>query len=288
MGVLWQTEPDKTAANATSPDPSPLPDSPRQRHLWRRLFWLLVVITIAALAYAMYAEMRTSRLQAREFSRWANSLTYEVQPGPSQAIVYPGAGPFDKRLGYSALGDFLPRLLKRNYVIERQTQFSPALMSYAGHDLFVPYQEKSQAGLVITDCRGDPLYLYRYPQQLYTEFAQIPPVMVDSLLFVENRGLLDSPEPLLNPAVDWPRFAKAAWSQVARMFALPGQSAGGSTLATQLEKYRHSPDGLTGSGPEKIRQMISASVRAYQGGPQTLEARQRIVRDYLNSGTLLR
>ena len=283
MGVLWQTEPDKTAANATRPDPSPLPDSPRQRHLWRRLFWLLVVITIAALAYAMYAEMRTSRLQAREFSRWANSLTYEVQPGPSKAIVYPGAGPFDKRLGYSALGDFLPRLLKRNYVIERQTQFSPALMSYAGHDLFVPYQEKSQAGLVITDCRGDPLYLYRYPQQLYTEFAQIPPVMVDSLLFVENRGLLDSPEPLLNPAVDWPRFAKAAWSQVARMFALPGQSAGGSTLATQLEKYRHSPDGLTGSGPEKIRQMISASVRAYQGGPQTLEARQRIVRDYLNS-----
>lgn len=283
MGVLWQTEPDKTAANATSPDPSPLPDSPRQRHLWRRLFWLLVVITIAALAYALYAEMRTSRLQAREFSRWANSLTYEVQPGPSKAIVYPGAGPFDKRLGYSALGDFLPRLLKRNYVIERQTQFSPALMSYAGHDLFVPYQEKSQAGLVITDCRGDPLYLYRYPQQLYTEFAQIPPVMVDSLLFVENRGLLDSPEPLLNPALDWPRFAKAAWSQVARMFALPGQSAGGSTLATQLEKYRHSPDGLTGSGPEKIRQMISASVRAYQGGPQTLEARQRIVRDYLNS-----
>ena len=283
MGVLWQTEPDKTATPAVSPDPSPLPDSPRQRHLWWRLFWLLVVITVAALAYAMYAEMRTSRLQAREFSRWAASLTYELQPGPSEAIVYPGEGPFDKRLGYSALGDFIPRLLKRNYVVERQTHFSPALMRYAGHDLFVPYQEKPQAGLVITDCRGDPLYLYRYPQQLYTEFAQIPPVMVNSLLFVENRGLLDSPEPLLNPAVDWPRFAKAAWSQVAKMFALPGQSAGGSTLATQLEKYRHSPDGLTGSGPEKIRQMISASVRAYQDGPQTLEARQRVVRDYLNS-----
>ena len=283
MGVLWQTEPGKTATTAVSPDPSPLPDSPRQRHPWRRLFWLLVLITIAALAFATYAEMRTSRLQAREFSRWATSLTYSVEPGPSEAIVYPGDGPFDKRLGYSALGDFLPRLLKRNYVVEQQTRFSAPLMSYAGHDLFVPYQEKSQAGLVITDCRGDPLYLYRYPQQLYTEFAQIPPVMVNSLLFVENRGLLENQEPLLNPAVDWPRFAKAAWSQVAKMFALPGQSAGGSTLATQLEKYRHSPDGLTGSGPEKIRQMISASVRAYQSGPQTLQARQRIVRDYLNS-----
>jgi membrane peptidoglycan carboxypeptidase len=283
MGVLWQTEPGKTATTAVSPDPSPLPDSPRQRHPWRRLFWLLVLITIAALAFATYAEMRTSRLQAREFSRWATSLTYSVEPGPSEAIAYPGDGPFDKRLGYSALGDFLPRLLKRNYVVEQQTRFSAPLMSYAGHDLFVPYQEKSQAGLVITDCRGDPLYLYRYPQQLYTEFAQIPPVMVNSLLFVENRGLLENQKPLLNPAVDWPRFAKAAWSQVAKIFALPGQSAGGSTLATQLEKYRHSPDGLTGSGPEKIRQMISASVRAYQGGPQTLQARQRIVRDYLNS-----
>ncbi|MNM41819.1 Transglycosylase [compost metagenome] len=83
--------------------------------------------------------------------------------------------------------------------------------------------------------------------------------------------------------MDWPRFAKAAYSQIAKYLALPGQSAGGSTLATQLEKYRHSPDGLTVSGAEKIRQMISASVRAYQGGADTTEARQRIVRDYLNS-----
>ncbi len=40
-------------------------------------------------------------------------------------------------------------------------------------------------------------------------------------------------------------------------------------MATQLEKYRHSPDGLTLSGGEKLRQMISASVRAFQAGPET-------------------
>lgn len=107
--------------------------------------------------------------------------------------------------------------------------------------------------------------------------------MVHSLLFIENRDLLDASQPLSNPAVDWPRFGKAAWSQLAKLLHLPGQTAGGSTLATQLEKYRHSPDGLTVSGGEKLRQMISASVRAYQDGPQTLEARQRVVRDYLNS-----
>jgi membrane peptidoglycan carboxypeptidase len=282
MGALWQTEPTKTATTADTPEPAHSPKKPPSRHVWR-LAWLLLLIAAAALGFAAFAEMRTSKLQAREFSRLAATLSYSLQPGPSEAIIYPGEGPFDKRLGYSALGQFLPRLLKRDYVIKQQSQFSPALMSYIDHGLFVPFEEKSQAGLLITDCKGGPLYQYRYPQLLYGSFADIPPVIVHSLLFIENRDLLDDREPLLNPAVDWPRFAKAAWSQVAKVFALPGQSAGGSTLATQLEKYRHSPDGLTGSGPEKIRQMISASVRAYQEGPQTLPSRQRIVRDYLNS-----
>lgn len=131
--------------------------------------------------------------------------------------------------------------------------------------------------------RAAPVYQFKYPQQLYASFDAIPPVVVQSLLFIENRFLLDPKQPLANPAVDWPRFGMAAWSQVAKLLSLPGQSAGGSTLATQLEKYRHSPEGLTVSGAEKIRQMISASVRAYQAGPKTLEARQRIIRDYLNS-----
>ena len=249
----------------------------------RRLFWLIVLMVLVALGFAAAKEIRTSALQARQLSRLAHDLTYRLEPGPSQAMVYPGAGPFDRRLGYSDLGTFLPRLLKRGYVIESQVQFSPALMSYAGHGLFVPYPEKIQAGLSITDCRALPLYQFEYPQQLYSSFAAIPPLVVNSLLFIENRDMLDPAQPQANPAVDWPRFAKAAWSQVAKVLHLPGQSAGGSTLATQLEKYRHSPDGLTLSGSEKLRQMLSAGVRAYQTGPDTRVARQNIVRDYLNS-----
>ena len=41
---------------------------------------------------------------------------------------------------------------------------------------------------------------------------------------------------------------------------------GGSTLATQIEKFRHSPEGITSSPREKLRQMLSASLRAYHGG----------------------
>ncbi len=283
MGALWQTDSKRAEVPTDSPDQPPLPQSPRSRTLWWRLVWLVLLIALAGLGWAASKEMRTSRLQAEHLSRFAASLNYQVKPGASDAMVYPGAGPFDQRLGYSALDEFLPRLLKRNYLIQAQARFSPALMDYTRHGLFVPYAEKVQAGLTITDCRATPLYSFTYPQQLYTDFAAIPPLVVQSLLFIEDRDLLDPKQPLANPAVDWPRFAKAAWSQVAKLLHLPGQTAGGSTLATQLEKYRHSPDGLTLSGGEKIRQMLSASVRAYQAGPNTLDSRQNIVRDYLNS-----
>ncbi|MFP6831622.1 MAG: transglycosylase domain-containing protein [Pseudomonas sp.] len=284
MGALWQTDSSKAVVPTERvDDQAPVPEKTRRsRHGWKA-FWLLLLIIAIVVGLAAAKEMRTSRFQSRELSQYAASLTYKLEPGPSEAIRYPGNGPFDMRLGYSALDEFLPRLLKRNYVVTQQTRFSPALLSYTDKGLFVPYSEKIQAGLSITDCRAAPLYKYNYPQQLYSNFAAIPPVVVSSLLFIENRFLLDTKQPLANPAVDWPRFGMAAWSQVAKVLRLPGQSAGGSTLATQLEKYRHSPDGLTMSGAEKIRQMISASVRAYQPGPQTLGARQNIIRDYLNS-----
>jgi membrane peptidoglycan carboxypeptidase len=283
MGALWHSDEKKAAVKADSQGDVPVPESPRRKwYLWRLLLGL-VLLALVILGFAVSTETRSSRLQAREFSQFAHELNYTVEPGPSDAILYPGDGPFDKRLGYSSLGEFLPRLLKRDYRITAQSRFSPELVSYAKRGFFVPYEEKSQSGLTISDCRGDSLYQFTYPQQLYPTFVSIPPVVVNSLLFIENRDLLDNKQPLANPAVDWPRFLKAAVSQVAKLVGLPGQSAGGSTLATQLEKYRHSPDGLTQSGSEKIRQMISASVRAYQPGPQTLEARQRVVRDYLNS-----
>nr|GEZ52329.1 hypothetical protein [Tanacetum cinerariifolium] len=283
MGAFWHSDTKKAAVKADSQGNGSVPGNARpRRYVWR---FLLVAVLGAAviLGFVVSTEVRSSRLQARGFSQLAEGLSYRVETGPSAAIVYPGDGPFDKRLGYSALDEFLPRLLQRDYLISAQARFSPDLLAYVKRGFFVPYEEKIQSGLTIYDCRAEPLYQYTYPQQLYPTFAAIPPVLVNSLLFIENRDLLDDRRPLANPAVDWPRFVKAALSQVAKVVGLPGQSAGGSTLATQLEKYRHSPDGLTLSGSEKIRQMISASVRAYQPGQQTLEARQRVVRDYLNS-----
>jgi membrane peptidoglycan carboxypeptidase len=283
MGASEQADITGSVITADGQDRAPMPNAKRRKRYLLRVLGVLLVIGIVALGVAVVLETRSSRLQALEFSRFAANLSYSMHAGPSDSMLYPGEGPFDKRLGYSSLEEFLSRLLKRDYLITDQARFSPELLAYAKRGFFVPYEEKIQAGLSITDCRGTDLYQFRYPQQFYPSFTTIPPLLVHSLLFIENRDLLDPQQPLANPAVDWPRFTRAAISQLAKLVGLPGQSAGGSTLATQLEKYRHSPDGLTLSGSEKLRQMISASVRAYQSGQQTLEARQRVVRDYLNS-----
>nr|WP_232455178.1 transglycosylase domain-containing protein [Oceanisphaera avium] len=227
--------------------------------------------------------MRTSWLQAKQLPRYANTLSYSLEAGPSEALQFPSQGPFDYRLGYSRLPDMLSRLKNQQFSVTQQVQFSPALQEYTSHGLFPPYLEKTQAGLFIGDCREEAIYDYAYPQRHYSDFSSVAPLVVNTLLFIENRDLLSQDYPEINPAVDWPRFTKAALSQLGRALDLQDDSAGGSTLATQIEKFRHSPGGRTPGAKEKLRQMISASVRAYQNGPDTLAARQTIALAYLNS-----
>ncbi|WP_372867682.1 transglycosylase domain-containing protein, partial [Pseudomonas sp.] len=282
MGVLRKSDaPEQVPPSNTKPAFQLKPV--RHSSKLRIAIWLILVLLVVAAALLVVFEMRTAYFQAYYLSRYSNSLSYRVQPGPSPAIVYPQDGPFDKRLGYSYLPLMLERLQQRNFEITQQAQFSPPLLDYTQRGFFTPYPEKIQAGLSISDCRGTPFYEFRHPQQFYPSFSAIPPLVAGSLLFIENRHLLDQEHPQANPAVDWPRFAMAAISQVGKALDVQDQSAGGSTLATQLEKYRHSPDGLTHSAKEKLRQMVSASVRAYQNGPQTQATRENIVRDYLNS-----
>ena len=276
-----------TPAGPTTPANKPHEPHPEHRfsiwHLLQSLLRIcLLVILLMALA-ALVFEMRTSWLQSYLLPPYAKSLTWQVADGPSDAIEFPAAGPYDQRLGYAALGRFTTRLNERGYAVTAQSRFSTPLLDYSRLGLFPPYREKSQAGLTLYDCRREPLHVSRYPTHQFVDFATIPPLTLTALLYIENRDLLDNTMPLTNPAVDWPRFLNAALSQLGKKFGMAEHGSGGSTLATQMEKFRHSPEGRTNSGKEKLRQMASASVRAYQQGPLTLAARQRVALDYLNS-----
>lgn len=228
-------------------------------------------------------EVRSSQWQARYMSRLGKSLTYSIEPGASDSIRYPHSGPYDERLGYERLGEFGERLHKLGFVTTSQARMSFDMVRLMDQGIFPPYREKNQAGLLVRDCNALTMSMDRYPQRQYDNFESIPKVLVASLLYVENQTLLNPEYPTMNPAVDWRRLSRAVIDQGIRVVDRHHERPGGSTLATQIEKYRHSPEGKTQSIPDKFRQMTSASLRAYRDGPDTQHARENIVVDYLNT-----
>lgn len=227
-------------------------------------------------------EARTSALQAAVWTRLAGRASFTVEPGASPHIRFPGAGPYDARHGYTRIPAFTERLAAHGYAVEAQARFSPSLRALAALGLPPPVRETARAGLVIEGRRGAPLFSAR-PAPGYPDFDAIPRAIVDALVFVENRELLDAVHPRRNPALEWDRIGQAAVQYGRELFGVGASAAGGSTLATQIEKFRHSPGGITPSPLEKLRQIAAASLRAYRGGPDTRAVRRELVVDYLNS-----
>ena len=249
------------------------------RGLLVSLFWIGLALGCGLAVH----ELLSSEWQADYLSKKTKDLTFKVGEGPSPSIRFPTTGPFDERLGYANLASLSRNLVARDFDIVKQAQMSPDLLALVDRRIYPPYREKTQTGLQIIDCGNSPLFSARYPERTYGNFSAIPKLLVDSLLFIENRELLDTTYPNRNPAVEWDRFGKALVDQGISVLLPSHDTQGGSTLATQIEKYRHSPDGRTISGKEKLQQMASASLRAYLDGPNTRAARERIVLDYLNT-----
>lgn len=244
--------------------------------------WLVLLFIVAALLGLVAWEMHSSTLQSLYLSRWASRLHYALQDGPSADNRYPKVGPLDERLGYTQLPFWLERLNRRGYEVSAQAHQSVDLRNFLAQGFFAPQDDKNQAGLELRDCRNEVFFKAKFPHHVYAASADVPILVAHTLAFIENKELLSPTAPRSNPALEWKRLGRAVMDRIP-MLAEEGRSAsGGSTLATQLEKFRHSPQGRTGSVQDKYRQMVSASVRAYQDGEETVGARERILLDYLN------
>jgi membrane peptidoglycan carboxypeptidase len=264
----------------------------RQARAGHRLSWDRVVagVMLAGIAglagWGLSIELQASPIQSRLFSKMARGFHYSIEPGANRDARFPEAGPYDERLGYSRLPAFIHALEQQGFVVTQQARLSPELTRFVDNGGFAVFPEKAQAGVVLKDRSGGILYLSRYPERVFADFAAIPRLIVDTLLFIENRELLDDRYPTRNPAVEWDRFVAAIANAVTGHLEAGGKRFGGSTLATQIEKFRHSPEGRTGGIEDKLRQITTASVRAYQDGPLTAAARHRIVAEYINSTPL--
>ncbi len=255
----------------------------RLRRVWRVLVWGLLV---AALAVAGAYELRTSALQAYVLPRYAARVSYALGAGPSPRIGFPRSAPFDDRLGYSHLGEFQGRLEARGFEVERQAVASPQLLRLLALGIAPPYREPPDAGLTIRGMGGAPLYDATRTPRRFHDFDDVPPLLVQTLLYIENRELLAPFDPRANPAIEWDRLAKASLMYTGNKLGMTIPVQGGSTLAIQLEKYRHSPSGRTGSPLDKLRQVAGASLKAYRDGADTRGWRREIVVDYFNTAPL--
>lgn len=244
---------------------------------------ILASLALVILGILFFRETESSTFQADYLSRLAKDLRWTVKSGPNPALSIAQAGPYDERLGYSQLPAMIPRLAGQGFQVSAQARLSPRMQELIDLGLFVPYREKSQAGLLVTDSSGRPFFKALSPGRVYENFAAVPPIVANSLLYIENRDLLDPSHARKNPAVEWTRLGKAVQDKAIQLFRPEHDVPGGSTLATQIEKYRHSPNGLTLTAGDKLQQIASASVRAYLDGEDTLPARRRIVVNYLNT-----
>ena len=131
---------------------------------------LLAVGLIGLIAW----ELLSSALEAKYLAQAAQKMTWQIRPGPSDRIRYPGQGPYDIRLGYSKLPDYLARLEKAGWQIDQQARISVRMARAADLGLFLPYHEKNQAGLSLVDSNDKPLYQAKYPTRGYSRFEDIP------------------------------------------------------------------------------------------------------------------
>jgi len=243
----------------------------------------VLLMLFALLALVARDEARASWLQARYFTRQASQLTTELGAGPSDRIRFPGDGPHDRRFGYSRLPAALQAASEQDFRITAQVRVSEPFAALVDRGVSPIFREKTQAGLRILDRRGATLFASRYPERVYSSFDSVPQLVWQTLLFLENRALLDPRFPNHNPSVDWPRMAQAGAALAMSWLDSARPVPGASTLATQLEKLRHSTEGRTRSTREKLHQMEAAALRGYLGGENTEAVRRQIVVDYLNS-----
>ncbi|MGH7929975.1 MAG: transglycosylase domain-containing protein, partial [Candidatus Binatia bacterium] len=255
--------------------------SPKRWLKWCSFFLIVILFGII--------EICTSVLQSWIFTTTNKRISFDLASGRSSRIEFPRPAPFDDRRGYSKQPRFQSRLEKLGYRVTQQARQSETLANLISRGIAPPYAELPEAGMIVRGVhagnggKDTPLFQYAQSDFLFKRINDIPPLLVRTLLFLENRDLDRPAASWQNPVIEWDRMVKAALYYVGAKVHLPLPVQGGSTLAVQLEKFRHSPHGRTDTPAEKLRQVVSASLKAYRAGKNTRAWRERIIIDYFNT-----
>jgi hypothetical protein len=162
--------------------------STRKRRRYRRLAAIGAILLLGA----FWTENQFSWLDSTLFVPLARQQTFSLRAGACTTLARPASGPYDQRLGLAQLRQFIPRLQKNGYVVKEQARDSLTTRTVSRLGLFPTYEEKTQAGLEILDAHGRPVYRASTPRETYQTFEAVPPLIVATVLFIENRQMLDT------------------------------------------------------------------------------------------------
>ena len=190
----------------------------------RYLRWLLVIFVLT-LALAAYQESRLHFYQSTFWHWLAQKLSYRIENGASAQISFPNAGPFDKRYGYHQLPLWQTHLIQNGFNLSAQSRFSAGLQRYSNWGFNPPFIQQHYPALSLQGCKQDLLYQFNAPALRFNDLAEVAPVIVQSLLFIEDRDLLSPKHPRANPVVNLPRLGAATWSQLQRAIGIAGVGA---------------------------------------------------------------
>ena len=228
----------------------------------------VVMATAATVAFGLTAEVRTSWLQSELLSRAVRSLTFRVEPGPSDAISSRAPGLTTSAWATSELPAFIERLRAQGFKVEQQARLSARHQDAIDRGAFPIYHEKTAAGLAVLDHAGAEVFGATYPERTYADYDAVPRLIIDSLLFIENRELLEESAARRNPAIEWDRLALVLRDSITKLLNPSLNLPGGSTRHPDREIPPCAGRSHRGCR-SKLRQMVSASLRAYRDGPDT-------------------
>jgi hypothetical protein len=209
----------------------------------RLKIWLWVTLSVLLVVACVYIEIQTSLLQSWFFTRTNEQLSYQLTEGQSTAIAFPRSAPFDYRRGYSKLPAFQSRLEGQGYQVAQQVRQSEKMVQLIKRGISPPYVEPPETGLDISGANGAPLFRHAQSEFLFAKMDDIPPLLVKTLLFLENRDLDHSrflvaePRRRVGPPSRPPLF------YIASSFGIEVPVQGGSTPPHNWRSFAIRPEG---------------------------------------------
>ena len=246
----------------------------------KKLLLIITFISTTVLGLGLL-EVKTSYLSSKYLHDIAKQATYKLVDHPVPTAVYPTHGPLNERYGYTKIPDWLSKL-DSNYEVVAQTVLSKKHKKLVRSHINPIYDPKSGATFSILD--QNQQVVYEKTPLMFDSLDDVPPILIQTLTFIENQELLNTNFRYANPVIEIDRLAYATYLYGKNILTKnTAKTAGGSTLATQMEKYNFSENGMTHGGYDKIIQIISASLRTYKDSRDTTTQRSKILLDYLNS-----